>query len=1210
MARIIGTNLSDTLTGTAGDDQIEGLAGADYLIGGGGNDLLLGGDGADRLDGGSGDDRIEGGAGDDFIEDGEGGNDRIFGEDGDDTITIRRETFRPVSERVEIYGGAGVDRIRYANRSAGAATIDAGEGDDIVTLEGASKASVVTLGAGSDQLDLSQYQLANNFLLTVTDFQAGAGGDTLSFLTPLGHSLVNWDQSLNPFGTGHLRFRQDGADATLVVDLDGAGGQAAFDLILFANVQASSLTSFNLDGYSVDGSLPAALQLTGGIGRDILTGNGGHDTIDGGEGHDVLNGRGGDDVLRGGGGNDDIEGAAGDDLIIGGAGNDMLRDTSGGDDVIEGGDGDDWLSLYRLNNRLVEHVVMRGGDGDDRLSSWSYAGGTVTLDGGAGNDLFMLWTTSNAHDITLGSGADTLDLNSLQVLGLANMPTARVVNDFQAGAAGDRVLLRDLLSSQVNGFDGSNPFVDGTLALQQRGPDTVLAIRGVHGTSGYLDLLVFKNVVAGTLTGENFDGYSPDGSPPPPLTITGTAGNDMLTGATGDDIVEGLGGNDVIAGEAGNDVLRGGEGSDTLVGGAGDDLLDGGDGDDFLDGIHDSGSDVFRGGAGNDSVFVYRNWRGRAEDVTIEAGTGNDRVRYQNFNPGSVTIDLGDGADVVDLLGARGATTITLGAGRDVVGFDEHYVSLLGELTIAVADYRPGEDRLEWGRYFARELINWNQQENPFTTGHLTLVQNGADVVLRIDRDGAATGFAAQDFLTLRGTALASLTRADFGGLPPDGGELDRILNGDDAADRLVGGSGNDILNGGGGDDSLSGRLGADTLSGGAGFDTADYAGEFGGIWIDLDAGIGRWNSAEGDTLSSVENVVGTDFADWLHGSRGVDRLEGGKGDDRLRGGFGADQLIGGAGTDLADYTGSFGAVWIDLSTGIGRWNYAEGDSLSGIENATGTESGDWLFGDAGGNVLSGAGGNDRLVGNFGADTLVGDTGVDMADYAGNFGAVWVDLATGTGRWNFAEGDRLAGIEDLGGTEFADRLYGDSAHNVLIGNGGDDDLRGAGGNDILRGGAGNDVLRGGTGGDSLIGGSDVDTADYSGEFGGVWIDLEQGVGRWNAAEGDTFSGVDAVIGTSFADWFESSSRRTDVFTGGGGSDTFMFKAQFGQDIITDLEAVDRIRFGQGTFANFNDVLARASQQGSDTILTIDSANLLILRGVAINTLNPDMFVFG
>jgi serralysin len=64
-------------------------------------------------------------------------------------------------------------------------------------------------------------------------------------------------------------------------------------------------------------------------------------------------------------------------------------------------------------------------------------------------------------------------------------------------------------------------------------------------------------------------------------------------------------------------------------------------------------------------------------------------------------------------------------------------------------------------------------------------------------------------------------------------------------------------------------------------------------------------------------------------------------------------------------------------------------------------------------------------------------------------------------------------IENLTGTSFADKLYGNELGNVLSG---------GMGNDWLEGWAGEDVMVGGQGDDQLLGGLGIDTAQYSGAY--------------------------------------------------------------------------------------------------------------------------------
>lgn len=70
--------------------------------------------------------------------------------------------------------------------------------------------------------------------------------------------------------------------------------------------------------------------------------------------------------------------------------------------------------------------------------------------------------------------------------------------------------------------------------------------------------------------------------------------------------------------------------------------------------------------------------------------------------------------------------------------------------------------------------------------------------------------------------------------------------------------------------------------------------------------------------------------------------------------------LHGRSGTDTASYAGSGEGVVVSLRRG--SFGDAEGDTLTSIENLTGSPHGDGLFGDDNANVLNGGGGNDMLT--------------------------------------------------------------------------------------------------------------------------------------------------------------------------------------------------------------------------------------------------------
>ena len=76
---------------------------------------------------------------------------------------------------------------------------------------------------------------------------------------------------------------------------------------------------------------------------------------------------------------------------------------------------------------------------------------------------------------------------------------------------------------------------------------------------------------------------------------------------------------------------------------------------------------------------------------------------------------------------------------------------------------------------------------------------------------------------------------------------------------------------------------------------------------------------------------------------------------DRNPGGAGRDVLDGGTGSDRTIYAGSDAGVTVNLATGTGLGGHAEGDTLTAIENLTGSVHSDALTGDDNGNRLTGS---------------------------------------------------------------------------------------------------------------------------------------------------------------------------------------------------------------------------------------------------------------
>lgn len=196
-------------------------------------------------------------------------------------------------------------------------------------------------------------------------------------------------------------------------------------------------------------------------------------------------------------------------------------------------------------------------------------------------------------------------------------------------------------------------------------------------------------------------------------------------------------------------------------------------------------------------------------------------------------------------------------------------------------------------------------------------------------------------------------------------------LTGSARDDAINGGALSDTINGGAGNDTLAGGGGADALNGGTGEDTATYAASFAAVQVNLATSTATGGDAQGDALTSIENVTGSAFGDLLAGNALANKLVGGDGNDELTGGLGGDLLDGGTGQNTARYDASSGAVQINLVTGFGTGADAQGDVLINVQNLVGTNFADTLIGDGNANIIFGGGGNDLLAGGGGADLFV-----------------------------------------------------------------------------------------------------------------------------------------------------------------------------------------------------------------------------------------------
>ncbi len=562
----------------------------------------------------------------------------------------------------------------------------------------------------------------------------------------------------------------------------------------------------------------------------------------------------------------------------------------------------------------------------------------------------------------------------------------------------------------------------------------------------------------------------------------------------------------------GNDQLFGNDANNILNGGAGDDDLYGRAGNDTF--IYSSGEDAIFETSGIDRVEFDAVWA--PDDVSI---SGNiltfDASNFLTFN----------NINLIEFFAFDGFADFTLDG---LLNFGNTPVS-----TDFVATS-------------AAETFNGNGDDDSVS------FINGGAVNVDLQNNTARGGHAEGDTLN----------------------NIENIIGSDNSSARdFIWGDANDnVIEGMAGADILEGGVGADTIDGGAGWDYARYTRSTSGVNINLDTETHTGGHAAGDTLISIEAIVGSVHNDVIIGDSGNNYFRAENGNDTMNGGLGNDQLIGGNGNDSYIYVGgrdrftetgsgndsvtidntSFNLSNLVISGNVFQFSAQDtitfndlslfetfiifdpsssgflSLSLSGLQDAL----------DGAGNDDVGTSGNDTFIGNSDAVSYDGLGGRDTVDYSNSADAVMVDLLNNVANGGLSQGDQFTSIENIHGSDSAsarDFIYGDDAANVI---------RGLNGNDILEGGKGADVIDGGAG---------WDYARYTRAESGVRVNLGNSSENTGDAAGDTFISIEAVVGSNFNDILLGGSSN-DFLRGGNGDD--MLYAGAGRDQLYGDDGAD------------------------------------------------------
>jgi Ca2+-binding RTX toxin-like protein len=914
--KFVGWDQDETFWGGAGNDTINGGAGTDtarYDLAGvgsvkvnlltgvaedgfGGVDKLVMGTGVgnnaiDNVTTGDAADTIVGDTDANFLR-GRLGADLYDGGDGFDYADFNGDYATSIPGVI-----ANLSSVAVGSVAAGTAVNGLAEADTLVSIEGLRGTDGADTLIGDDAngnflrgargADLLDGNIGNDFADYRND--TDLNGDYFGAIVNLSDTIV----TVTSFGAetgisvGAQRGRDGWGDIDTLQDIESATGTSVNDLL----VGAQRVASFSLGGiahYATDrsfmrgrqgGDTIQAVSLDDGVTASFSDEQNGiiarldlGNTIEDGFGNvDVLvnvanvDGSGYDDLIHAAASGSWMRGRAGDDTMVGGAGFDIANYGAAAAGVVAD---------------LVLGIAQDGDGGTDSL------GGSIDA-----------LTGSRFADTLIG------DADGTWFFGGAGA-------DSMVGGAGQDWL------NYYGGFQGiSVPVHQGVrvdlLAGQAQDGDTTPG-------GGSLDLFTGMENVLGSHEAD---------------TLQGNGGANILGGAEGNDSLDGRSGNDVLAGGKGADALDGGTDSDTasyetsalgvnvqltIVGaqaGAGEqagdvlsnienltgsafadtlggdvnaNLLSGGDGGDSLNGF--GGADTLVGGAGADSLngagaLDTASYLGAAGPVAVSLAIAGAQTGAGDQAGDILTaIENLAGSDFADTLGGSSDTTANVLSG---FGGDDQLTG------------RAGADTLDGG------------------SGNDTAVYTGSVAGVRVSLAVAGAqvgGDAAGDILLSIENVVGSGVADTISG---DGNA--NVLSGGTGADTMVGGAGNDTLIGGGGADSMNG-------GGGTG-DAASYAAASVGVTVNLGLLTAQVSAGEasGDVLSTIENLIGSAFADTLNGDANANNIAGGALGDRIAGGGGADQLLGEAGAD--SIVG--GAGGDTLTGGAGADTLTGGDTLS-----------------------------------------------------------------------------------------------------------------------------------------------------------------------------------------------------------------------------------------------------------------------------------------
>ncbi|WP_041769204.1 DUF4214 domain-containing protein [Pseudovibrio sp. FO-BEG1] len=1155
----IKTNDMEVKLGTDGADTLQ-IGSADAAFGGGGNDTITGGNSNDLLYGGKGNDTLNGGKGLDTLVGGQG-NDTLKGGDSTDVLT----------------GGEGNDRL------------EGGSGNDVYAYKrGDGKDTISDSSGSADVLVLSD--------LTLDDVTLRReGNDMIVYVldkdnpdTPLADldgsiRIQNWNSASKRIDT--LRFG-DGFEVKL------------------SEIESTSATASEVSDNRV--------RLDGTSGNDFIVGTKTSNYINAGAGNDILDAGGYSSSWQ------HLQGKGGNDTYLIGADDGEIWITQYGENA---GGGTDTVHFKNLS---LSDLKITTYDHDDYGQALRFQ---WDKDGQSGS-LFLSDLGKHIERFEFADGSIT---NGITIDSLG-----RVVLQ---GTSGNDIIVGGERSNIINAGDGNDRLEAGGYSKHyqhlrgQKGNDTYLidnennivwiTQEAEWSNSGY-DTVIFKEL---TLNDLQFSYYT-HGNYGQALRLQwdkdGQSGSLFLSDlgkhierfqfADGNTV------SSIRIDSIGRVVLQGTGGNDVIVGGERSNIINAGDGNDTLEaGGYSEHWQHLRGQKGNDTYLISNEnkdvwitqeaeWSNSGYDTVIfkeltlndlqfsyyTHGNYGQALRLQwdkDGQSGSLFLsDLGEHIERFQFADGRALSSLKIRAdGRlELRGTDGNDFITGTDLDDFIYAGQ-GNDILDVGTGNG----SWQHARGQSGNDTYLIAKNsGLTVIHEESHDGTDTikfsdlllsdiSFEYANTESYGKALIATWDKDDPGKLQIsfEGNNIERFQFADGVMLRAI-------------------KLNVDGADNYHGTDSDDVVT---GIRANGYKALRLYGEKGNDTLIAANAKLPAGVTDsgsqHLYGREGNDTyvISKNSGDVRITGdaeevGMGTDTIrfidltlaeltIGYATTDPAsEWNGAWHFNWsgeaallIQKEAEIEMFEFADGTTLSKIEvRADGSLK---LTDTLGDDIIKGGNGDQQIIGRDGNDTIFGGDGNDQ-------------------------------------------LYGGSGRDKLYGNDGNDTLNGySSGSDYIDGGEGNDTVR-----------------YYWARSGGVSVNLQDKIGLTGDASGDVYVSIENVIGSNFGDDHlvgdDSANilngyagndtliggNGNDTLIGGQGSDIFVFgNAHFGNDTIKDFEAGagsdDVIHFDSAFFANFETVLAAASTNGSDTVISLDGNNSLTLKGIQVSELHTDDFQF-